>query len=220
MKSIWRLTVFALGLALSIQNARAEDMAVAVKASTLGIGGEFTTSITPNKLNARLQINGFNYSKTINSAQVTYHSKLKLLSVGAIADYYPFSGKFRISGGLYYNGNKFSLTAKPTAAGTFTFNGTTYTTAQVGTANATVDFNKLAPYVGFGWGNAVSDGNPFGMSLEIGALYQGKPKSSITTSKSVPGLSTDLATAKRDLDNSLNNFKLYPVVALGINWRF
>ncbi len=218
-KSIWAVAL-AAGLMLSTQSAHAGGLAVAVKASTLGGGVELTTNLVPGLLNARLQLNGFKYNKTITDTQVTYDGRMKLFSAGAIADIYPFAGKFRISGGLYYNGNKVDITGTPSSAKTFTFNGTSYTAAQVGSVHGTIDFNHLAPYLGIGWGDAISSGSPFGFSFEVGALYQGKPKTSIITSKTVPGLSADIAAEKAKLDDSLNNFKFYPVVALGLNWRF
>jgi len=219
MQRVWQYTLLAACLMLSSQHTQAADMAVAAKVSTLGIGTELTTKISP-MVNARFQINGFNYNKTITDTQVSYDASLKLLTVGAIADFYPFSGKFRISGGLYYNGNKFNLNATPTTANTFTFNGTTYTTAQIGSAQGKVDFNSIAPYVGIGWGDAISSGSPFGMSFEIGALYQGKAKTSLTTSRTVAGLNTNIAAEKQKLDDALNKLRFYPVLALGFNWRF
>jgi len=207
-------------LALGAQAAQAGDVAVGVKASTLGVSGEVTTSMIPGLLNARLQVNGFKYNKTINDTQATYDAKLKLLSAGVIADIYPFRGKFRLSGGLYYNGNKFTLHGVPAAGTSYTFNGKTYTAAQVGSVNGSIDFNKFAPYLGFGWGNAVSSGSPFGFSLEVGAIYQGKPKTSLTTSITSAQLQRDIAVEKKKLDDAMNNFKFYPVIALGFNWRF
>jgi len=220
MKKIISTTLLIAGISLAGQSAQAGGLAIAAKASTLGAGIELTTNVVPLLLNARLQINGLSYNKTITDTQVRYDAKLKLFSAGAIADFYPFAGKFRISGGLYYNGNKLDITGKPSAAQQFTFNGTTYSSLKVGNVNGSIDFNNFAPYLGIGWGDAVSSGSPFGFSFEVGALYQGTPKTSLTTSKTVAGLSTDIAAEKRKLDNSLNNFKFYPVVSAGINWKF
>jgi len=219
IKLIWTATL-AAGLMLSAPGARAGDIAVAAKASTLGLGGEITANVVPMLLNVRLQANGFRYNKTITKSQVTYDGKLRLLSVGAIADVYPFAGKFRISGGLYYNGNKFDIIGKPGVGGTFTFNGITYTTAQIGAVNGSIDFNNFAPYLGIGWGDAISSGSPLGFSFELGAIYQGKPQTSITTSRSVPGLSASIAAEKKKLDDSLKNFRFYPVIAAGVSWKF
>jgi len=212
----------ALLLAMGMNTAaHAGDLAIAVKAGTLGVGVEATTNIVPMFINARLQGNAFNYSTSITDTQVTYDGKLKLASVGLLADIYPFAGKFRITGGAYYNGNKLDVTGRPTA-GTFTFNGVTYPSAQVGTVTTTVNFNKFAPYVGFGWGDAISSGSPIGFSLELGALYMGQPKTSVTATgiAGTPGLAADIAVEKKKLDASLSNMKWYPVASIGVNFRF
>ncbi|MBN4076936.1 hypothetical protein JYT48_01545 [Mariprofundus ferrooxydans] len=226
MKLKWIMPAALLCIAAVGTNAQAGDIAVGIKASTLGISGEVVTNVVPMLLNARLQLNGFNYNKTITDTTVRYDAALKLRSAGILADLYPFAGKFRISAGLYYNGNKFNVTGVPSVAQNFTINNTVYNTANIGSVNGTVDFNKFAPYLGIGWGDSVSAGSPLGFSFELGALYQGKPKTTLTTSKSLANptaqalLGSNIAAEKKKLDDSLNNFKFYPVISLGINYKF
>ena len=192
--------------------AQADELAVGVKAGTLGLGLEATTNIVPLFANVRLQGNGFNYNTTITDTNITYDAKLKLASVGLLADIYPFAGKFRVTGGVYYNANKLDMHAQ--AKGAVVIGATTYTNPVVTT---TVDFNKFAPYVGIGWGDAVSSGSPLGFNVEVGAIYQGTPKTSIVA----PGVSAaDIAAEKQQLDNSLDNMKVYPVISLGMSYKF
>ncbi len=214
MKSIkYGINGLLLFLALAINTtAQADDLAIGVKAGTLGLGLEATTNIVPLFVNMRLQGNGFNYNTTITDTNVTYDAKLKLASVGLLADIYPFAGKFRVTGGAYYNGNKLTMNAR--SLGNVVIGGTTYTNPVV---SSTVDFNKFAPYVGIGWGDAISSGSPIGFSFELGVLYMGKPKTSIIA----PSVSAaDIAVEKRKLDNSLKNLRFYPVASIGINYKF
>ncbi len=201
------------------QPAMAGDMAIGGKAGTLGAGAELVTNVVPMLVNARVQLNAFNYNKTLQDTSVTYDAKLKLFSFGAVADVYPFVGKFRLSGGLYYNGNKFSMTGTPSAGGTYVINGTTYTAAQVGSLTSTVDFNKVAPYVGIGFGDPVSSGSPVGFNVDLGVLYMGTPKSSVTATGTAVA-AADIAAEKKKLDDALNKMKFYPVAALGVTFRF
>jgi len=192
--------------------AQADDLAVAAKVGTLGLGIEATTNIVPLFANIRLQGNGFNYNTTITDTNVTYDAKLKLATVGLLADIYPFAGKFRVTGGAYYNGNKLNMNSR--SLGNVVIGGTTYVNPVVAT---TVDFNKFAPYVGIGWGDAISSGSPIGFSFELGAMYMGKPKTSIVA----PGVSAaDIAIEKRQLDDALKNMQFYPVVSAGVNFKF
>ncbi|MDQ6972186.1 MAG: hypothetical protein Q9M30_06015 [Mariprofundaceae bacterium] len=201
------------------QGAMADGLAVGAKAGTLGAGVELTTNIVPMLLNGRLQLNGFKYNTTVTDTNVHYDAKLKLFSVGALADVYPFAGKFRLTAGAYYNGNKLDITGVPTAA-SYNFNGTTYTSAQAGTVTGTMDFNNFAPYAGIGWGDAVSSGSPIGFNVDLGVLYQGKPKTSITATGAAAGLAADIAAEQTRLDNSVKNFKFYPVASVGVSWNF
>jgi len=203
----------ALLLAMGMNTAaHAGDLAIAVKAGTLGVGVEATTNIVPMFINARLQGNAFNYSTSITDTQVTYDAKLKLATVGLLADIYPFAGKFRVTGGAYYNGNKLTMNARQ--LGNVVIGGTTYNSPTVAT---TVDFNKFAPYAGIGWGDAISSGSPIGFSFELGVMYMGKPKTSIVA----PGVSAaDIAAEKSKLDSSLKNMQFYPVASIGVNFRF
>jgi len=192
--------------------AQAGNVAVGLKASTLGFGLEATTNVVPSLLNVRLQGNIFNYKKDLTDTGVTYQSKFKLRTAGLLLDVYPFSGKFRLTGGAYYNDNKFDITSKQ--IGTVTVGGTQYNNPDL---NGTVNFNKFAPYIGLGWGDAVSEGSPFGFSFELGALYQGTPKTSITSNLVS---AADIAIEKKTLDNAFNKMKWYPVVAFGLNYKF
>ncbi len=201
--------LFVLGMNTT---AQASDVAIAAKVGTLGLGVEATTNIVPLFANVRLQGNGFNYNTTITDTNVTYDAKLKLASVGLLADIYPFAGKFRVTGGAYYNGNKLTMNARP--LGNVVIGGTTYTNPTVAT---TIDFNKFAPYAGIGWGDAISSGSPIGFSFELGMMYMGKPKTSIVA----PGVSAaDIAAEKSKLDSSLKNMQFYPVASIGVNFKF
>jgi len=202
------------------QPAMAGDLAVGAKVGTLGAGVELVTNVVPMLVNARVQMNAFNYNRTITDTNVKYDAKLKLFSFGALADFYPLAGKLRLTGGLYYNGNKLSMTGVPAIGGTYTINGVNYTSAQLGSVTSTVDFNKIAPYAGIGFGDSVSSGSPIGFNFDLGVLYMGQPKTSVTTTTSVAGLAPNLAAEKQKLDNSLNNMKFYPVASVGVTLRF
>ena len=216
---ILNIALVAAALLAGGQSALADGVAAGVKAGTLGGGVELTTNIIPMLLNARIQANGFRYNTTVNNTSVNYDAKLKLFSVGALADFYPLAGKFRITAGAYYNGNRLTLTGVPTAA-SYTFNGTTYTAAQAGSVTGTMDFNKLAPYAGIGWGDAVSSGSPIGFNIDFGVLYQGKPKTTITATGATAGMATDVAAEKARLDSEVKKYKFYPVASVGISYHF
>ncbi len=88
--------------------AQAVDVAVGARISTLGLGLEAATGIAPD-FNLRAVINGFNYDQDFEDDQDNeYEARLKLFTLGVMADYHPFGGVFRLTGGALSNGFKVS----------------------------------------------------------------------------------------------------------------
>lgn len=200
--------------------SHADDGLVAfgLKGGTLGVGIEATVATPIENLNLRGQANGLSLDEDVEEDGVNYTGELKLSSVGAIADYHVGGSAFRISGGAYINNNKFSLTGEP-VAGTIEIGDTVYTAAQAGTVTAGVEFSSLSPYFGIGFGNALGDGRPFKFSIDIGVLYQGDPEASVAATGLIV-TNADLEEAERELNTELENLKWYPVVAIGMSYRF
>lgn len=132
-----------------------------------------------SSLNARIGINGLSYSTEDSTDDVDYDLKLKLATVDALVDYFPMEGAFRLTTGIVYNNNAFEVTGRPKGNQTYTFNGRTYAAAAVGSVVGDVTFNKVLPCLGIGWGNAAAD-KGWGLSSDIGVIFQGKPKSSLS----------------------------------------
>lgn len=198
------------------------DVGLTGKIGTLGYGLELNLGLS-DSVSARLGINTFSYKYNTNSNSINYDFKLQLQSVSALADWYPFEGSFRTSAGVLYNNNKVGLDALPTG-GTYTINGRPYTSAQVGSLQGTVSFNKLAPYIGIGWGNPVAKNKGWGLVTDIGVLFQGKPTIDLVVTCTDPSVCTQLqtdATAENTrLQNDLSNFKWWPVASIGISYQW
>jgi len=171
----------------------------------LGMGFQTTDSVV-----TRVGFNQFNKTYTKTSGSVNYSGDLKLSSVDLLADWHLFGGVTHLTAGLLYNNNKVDLTS----VGSYSINGNSYT----GTLNSAVTFRKVSPYLGFGWsGQAKNKGLSF--NSDIGILFQGKPNSTVSSTDPTV-TSADLATAQSDLDDSLKNFRYYPVISIGIAYAF
>ena len=178
--------------------------------STLGYGLGMGFQAADSSIVARVGFNQFNKTYTTTSGAVSYDGKLKLSSADLLADWHLFNGATHLTAGLVYNNNKVDLTS----VGTYTINGNSYS----GTVNSTVTFNKVVPYLGFGWsGQPKNKGLSF--KSDFGVLFQGRPKSTVSTTDPLV-TAADLATAQSDLDESLKNFKYYPVISFGIGYAF
>ena len=195
------------------------------KVGTLGYGAELSFG-SSDRFSTRLGVNALTYKRTANSGTVNYDIKLQLQTAGAVVDWYPFEGSFRTSGGLFYNNNKASFASNPTA-GNLIINGVTYTSAQVGSLQGTMKFNKAAPYLGIGWGSPVAKNKGWGLVSDFGVLFQGKPKTSLTATcgpalvgAACTQLQTDAAAENAKLQSDLSNFRRWPVISLGISYQW
>lgn len=220
MKIAYRLALATIAIMAVTGSAHAKTVGVGLKVSTLGIGAEVVTSINAH-INVRGVVNGYNYSRSGMQNTVYYDGKLKLFTAGVLLDFSPAAnGDFHLTLGALYDGNKLTMTGVPTS-GTYIINGVSYTASQVGSLDASVKFNQLAPYVGLGFGNAVSD-TGFSVYANLGAIYQGTPKATLTATGSLanPALASNVAAEQVNLQNSLNNFKWWPVLAFGVDYSF
>jgi len=197
---------------------------VGVRAGTTGVGGDIGWGIAPT-LSARVGYSWLNnYSVDVSTTDVTYNGKLNLSNLSGLLDWSPL-GPFRITAGIVGANNKLDVTGVPTN-GTFTINGATYQASDVGNLSGTVKpANRVAPYLGFGYGNVAGAGVNF--YFDIGVMFQGSPKSTLTANcgptlnaGQCTQLQTNVAAEQQMLDDKLSKYKYYPVASIGISIGF
>jgi hypothetical protein len=219
--SMKAIPMAVLLVTLSVSSAAyAKDFSVNVKATTLGVGVEGEYSLN-GYFGARVGVNYFTYSYDGTEDQIDYDFDLETKSVSALLDYHPFKGSFKLSAGVLYNGNE--LDGKATTAATYNIGNTTYLGSQVGLLTGSVEYNKFAPYAGIGWDTSFGKESGWGFIFEVGALFQGSPDVTLQADGPIasdPGFQTDLALEKSNFEDDLNNFEIYPVVAIGLSYRF
>jgi len=197
------------------------DIAAGIKGGTLGIGGEVTVGILPG-INFRTGYNSLNYDGNTSKSDIDYDYKLKLSTFPLLVDWHPLpiSG-FRITGGAMINNNKIDATGQ--AQGTYTIGDASYTASQIGTLTGKIDFNSIAPYAGIGWGNAVSTHLPLTITCDVGVMFQGTPKVSLDATGPIASDATfkaNLAKEEADIKDKTDGFRYYPVVSLGLSYKF
>jgi len=226
-----KLTVcgFVLGLATAMVSttAQAEDFALGVKGGTIGLGFEGVFRLS-EQINLRAQHTQFskdvNESSSGGSSDLDFNLDLDIGMTALMLDYHPFNGAFRLTAGYAKNANQLNGSAVP--SGSYEIGDNIYTAADIGNVNATIDFKSTAPYLGFGWGNAVSPDNGFGISFEVGVLLQGAPKINLTTTKQLATpalqqqLEANIAKETATFEEDTKSFKAWPVVALGVSYQF
>jgi hypothetical protein len=177
-------------------------------------------------LSARFGTGYIDYSYSDNIASLNYDLKRKLRTVEALVDWYPFNDSvFRLSGGLVYNINRIDAFAKSNQAGNYTIQGNTYSPASAGRIEGKIDYPKVAPYLGIGWGKADKK-KGWSFSVDVGMLRQGSPNTSLTSTGCMSPtamctqLASDLAKENAALANETRKYKAYPVLRVGLRYQF
>jgi hypothetical protein len=196
---------------------------IAAKVGTLGFGIDASKSLTP-QLNARLGVNFGNVGLNRTDSGIDYDAQLKLSSVQLFGDYYPFSSSsFRVTGGFVAQNNRVAVTSQPSGNGTYTIAGNQYAASSVGTLNGEYAYgNSIAPYLGIGIGKSTNEG--LGFNADLGVMFTGSPKVSLTASNPTFNNNTttraQIDSQARQTENDLRGFNVYPVISVGVSYGF
>lgn len=213
------ISIAAAGLML-LPTLTMADTGIGAKIGTLGAGVELTKNLYTN-INGRIGLNAGSKCESGTESGINYSIDFDVKSATLFFDWHPFSGGLRFSTGVAINDNELTLVG--VSATSYTIGTTTYTAAQVGTLNGSVTFDNINPYLGVGWGNAVDPDDRFTFSADLGVLYQGTPEAKLTATgliASNAAFQADLAAEQAELNQSLDDFELYPVISVGLAYRF
>ena len=168
----------------------------------------------------RAGLNQYDYDFEDDLDGVDYDGDLELGTITLLGDYRPWASRFRITGGVVFNDNQISAVADPVA--TYEIGDVVYTLEEVGTLSADVDFDSVVPYLGIGFDFDLT--SRFSLSLDAGALFQGEAGVSIDTRGGTlsndPTLRQELDDEARLYEDDLEDYDIYPVISLGLSYRF
>ena len=163
-----------------------------------------------------------------------YQGDLDLQTIGLVTDWHPFAGGFRVTGGMFLNNNEVSATASGQEVD---IGDKTYEDGQI---DMLLDFERIAPYFGAGWTSGPIGDPGFSFSADAGLLYQRAPRLSgsgkigdacsfsisrggdatVLECDDAAGLRADLEREHMDLADDLKDFEWYPVLSIGVSYRF
>jgi hypothetical protein len=217
-----RAAVLAFAALAGSSVATAEGVAIAPKIGSTGAGADLTIGIA-RTLNLRLGAQGWSRSETRREQEIEYDAELSLLSGDLLLDLHPGGRGFRISAGAIVNGNE--VTAVSTREAVYVINGTPYPVGLVGRLHGKVETNAVAPYLGIGWGNGVAPGAKWRFAVDVGAFYQGSPKVSLRAESPFIALlpesfEEDLEAERQEIEDDISDYTVYPVISLGVSYRF
>ncbi len=174
-----------------------------LKVGTLGLGADMGYAFS-DFFKTRLNVNYFTLDKDWDDDDegdepLSTNASIDCLTAGLLLDLHPFRNGFRLTGGIYHNGLEFKMDEDFGAW----------------KAHSSVEFNKVAPYAGIGYGNTNENGLSF--NFDIGAMFLGSPKAHYSNpAKSQAEIEEEI----KDLEDDLEGLPCYPVVMLGITYRF
>ena len=208
-------------------------MQVGAHGGTLGFGVNVGLDIS-EKFAARALFNtlGLDYEETESGNE--YTGDLDLQTIGLVTDWHPFAGGFRVTGGAFLNNNEVSATASGQEV---EIGDETYADGRI---DMLLDFERIAPYFGAGWTSGPIGDPGFSFSADAGLLYQRAPRISgsgtvgnncsfsisrggdatVQNCNDVEGLQADLELEHIDLADDLKDFEWYPVLSIGVSYRF
>ncbi|MBW8877996.1 MAG: hypothetical protein JF614_23790 [Acidobacteria bacterium] len=208
----------------------AAEVAVTAKAGTLGGGAELTVGLSP-QWNVRLGGNAFDY--TDNRREVSgifYDATAHLRTAEALLDFHPGGGGFRLSAGAIYNDTRIDGNSLVPASGFYDLGGVQVPASLVGTLDGQIKFDPVVPYAGLGWGNAVGPGRRVRFAADLGAIFQGKGKATLTpripagSPLNAPvarqALQVLLDREQAEIEKDVADYTVYPVVSIGVSYRF
>jgi len=215
--------------ALVLPSGALSEVGIAGTAGTLGLGAELTIGGS-SQIEGRLGIHGYEYSERREASDIEYDGEASLRTATAFLDWHPGGRGFRLTGGLVYNDTEVTGSSLPPASGVYDIGGVPVPVALVGTLDGKVEFDPIVPYAGLGWGRAPGSGSGFGVTLDLGVIFQGEGE--VTLTPIIPAgsplndpvarqaLQILLDREAQELQEDIVDYDMYPVVSLGISYRF
>jgi Autotransporter beta-domain len=193
--------------ALAAATGYAQAGGIGVRAGTTGVGVDLGGDVMPT-LGWRLGLSGMNVNTDVDTSQVTYDAKVKVLTGSLLLDWSPL-GPFRISGGFMPNNNKIDLTGRPSGG---SFPPGSSLTGEVKPERS------FAPYLGVGYGNVWTRGVNF--YFDLGVMFQGTPEVSLTLScapsPSCTAAQGQVEAERQRVQDKVDKYKYYPVANIGL----
>jgi hypothetical protein len=226
-----------LGCAILLfsSTVQALDFGIGAKAGISGVGLDLSVGLSKN-INARLSVSnidikGEDDSVSVgdagNEADLNYDIDFDYGANALFIDWHVLGGGFRISAGMFKNngaadGNaalQGAIVIDGQSLAPTDFNGDISTEVSLG--------ESYQPYIGVGWGRGAGGDGGFSFSLDVGvALLDTSVDFDAAVNAAGPNglsqaeLDSRLRSLEKDAEAELDNYELWPVLALGVNYAF
>lgn len=205
-------------------SAQPGALAVGGQIGTPGAGVSVQYAVSPTFV-LRGSYDVLQYDRDFSSDGVNYGGSLDWSQGGAFVDLHPWSNAFFVSGGAYFGGRDVELRGTPDRP--VQIGGSVFTAAEAGTITGRADFGRVASFGGLGFDNTFSGSGPIGFRAVLGASLGQSPDVTLarTAGAALPAavqsrLDAELRNEERELENDAEDFRVYPVLQVGLTYRF
>ena len=207
---------FTLALLAMPAAARADlfsSVSAGVHVSTIGHGITLEKPLLYD-FSVRVTTGTLSVSDQSTYDTTSYTTTTRFSNVGVIADYRPYGGRYRISGGLVFGNDRIDNVARD-AAGMIRVGNGVYPVSGTGTVNARVRFDRPSLYAGVGTGTGLIRG--LALEFDAGALVRNGTASASASGALAndPAFRADLARLRGELRTHV----VVPVLSVGLVYR-
>ena len=225
-----RVAILSVALSLATLAAPSEaELAVGVKAGTLGLGAEVTVDLS-KRLGFRGGVAGWEEELSYTASDIDYEGDLEILDATLLLDWYPSGQGFRISLGAAWNDHRLEGRAplEELLRQSGSFPPGTPLPNNLGTLRGEATVDELGPYLGIGFGRATAGQSRWGVSLDLGVVVHGEPEVELTADSPIlnqfpqlqPIVDLLLEEEERELELEAEDWSYFPVVSFTISYRF
>ncbi len=207
---------FALAVVAVPAAARADlfsSVSSGVHVSTIGHGITLEKPLLYD-FSVRITTGTLSVSEQSTYDTTAYTTTTRFSNVGVIADYRPYAGRYRISGGLVFGNDRIDNVARDPGRLVRIGNGF-YPVSGTGTVNARVRFDRPSIYAGVGTGTGLIRG--LALEFDAGALVRNGTASAVATGALAndPAFRADLERLRGELRTHV----VVPVLSVGLVYR-
>ena len=217
----WVAAVSLVGL-LAASGVQAREIYGDIGTEGVGIG---YSQPLGSRANVRVEVSGFKLSHSFSAGDIQYDGSARIAHAGIYGDYFPAPTvvPFRITAGLLVGADEIDATAT-------SINGAVHVAklprgmSLAGldqSIHATARFPAVRPYLGIGFGHTPIAKPGFSAFFDAGVAY-GRPHYSYDVPAGVAQLAGPkvIAREEQEIESKLNKLRFYPVVKVGITYRF
>ena len=217
------LTVAALaaGSAAAQTSGR---FAVGAQVGTTGVCAEGQLQATPF-ITLRAGGDVFGYDENFDTGDIAYEGSADFNTISAFVDLHPFQNGFFVSAGGFAGDRTVEVVGRPNRD--VVIAGQVFPPARFGRLVGEADFGGGAPFVGLGYNNTFTKAGRFGFKALAGAAFGSEPTVELRREggEALPPaiqaqFDADREREERELEQEIEDFKTFPVLQVGLTYRF